>query len=461
MDKIKVLYIDDEVGNLNAFKASFRRQFDVYTAISIDEGLKKLQTIPIEVLLSDQRMPGKTGIEFFESILETYPNPIRILLTAYSDIDAVIDSINKGRVYQYVTKPWDDYDLKLTIENAYNLYHLKEQNHKLTNKYQKVFTNSSDPIILFDIKGRIVDFNKAAFNFIDTKENPINQSSLSSITVNKTDATLILEKLNKEDVFPGLECDIYGKKKEIKKCLISANKITNNYDELISYQLILKDITKRSKLNQLLLEKTIETQEQERARISRDLHDGIGQSLIAIKLNLESLKIKYNQDENIMPELETIPEILQDTIHDLRRICFNTLPQVLQDYGLVKAIKQLKINIYTDNFIINFNDKNKFPRLKSSLEISIFRIIQEFINNSVKHGEASEVTINLENSLNHVLLNLKDNGIGFNIKKIDFLKGNGLKNIQNRIDSFNGKIEMNSVINHGTKFNITLPLKLN
>jgi PAS domain S-box-containing protein len=461
MDKIKVLYIDDEVGNLNAFKASFRRQFDVYTATSIDEGLKTLQTTPIEVLISDQRMPEKTGIEFFESILETFPNPIRILITAYSDIDAVIDSINKGRVYQYVTKPWDDYDLKLTIENAYNLYHLKEQNHKLTNKYQKVFTNSSDPIILFDTKGRVVDFNKAAVNFIDTKENPINQSSLSTITVNKTDATLIIDKLNKEDVFPGLECDIYGKNNEIKKCLISANKITNNYDELISYQLILKDITKRSKLNQLLLEKTIETQERERARISRDLHDGIGQSLAAIKLHFESLKIKYNQDENIKSELETIPEILQDTIHDLRRICFNTLPLVLLEYGLVKAITQLQTNISTDSFSINFNDENQFPKLTNSLEVSIFRIIQEFINNSIKHGEASEVTINLEISLNRVILNLKDNGIGFNINNLDFFKGNGLKNIQNRTDSFSGKLDMNSVINDGTEFKITLPLQIN
>jgi signal transduction histidine kinase len=71
------------------------------------------------------------------------------------------------------------------------------------------------------------------------------------------------------------------------------------------------------------------------------------------------------------------------------------------------------------------------------------------------------VTINLEISLNRVILNLKDNGIGFNINNLDFFKGNGLKNIQNRTDSFSGKLDMNSVINDGTEFKITLPLQIN
>ena len=111
---INVLYIDDEPHNLLSFKASFRREFCVFTAESAEEGRKILEKIEIHVILSDQRMPGMSGIEFFESILETFPAPIRILITGYTDINAVIDAINRGQVYKYLTKPWNENDIVLS-----------------------------------------------------------------------------------------------------------------------------------------------------------------------------------------------------------------------------------------------------------------------------------------------------------------------------------------------------------
>ena len=186
MERINVLYLDDEASNLKAFKAAYRRIFNVYTALSAEEGYKVLKQFPIEVIIADQRMPGKTGVDFFQSILETYPHPIRILLTAYTDINAVIDAINKGQVYRYVTKPWNDFDLKLTIENAYQLYLLKEQHNKLNAKYHKVFTQATDPIILFDLKGRIIDYNKSAVDFIKSApEDSLKLKTFSSLFNNK------------------------------------------------------------------------------------------------------------------------------------------------------------------------------------------------------------------------------------------------------------------------------------
>ncbi|NQX98675.1 MAG: sensor histidine kinase, partial [Flavobacteriales bacterium] len=201
--------------------------------------------------------------------------------------------------------------------------------------------------------------------------------------------------------------------------------------------------------------------EQERERISRDLHDGVGQSLAAIKLHFESFKANHNQNNEIEDELETISTILQDTIQDLRRICFNTLPIVLQEYGLIKGIQELQINASNKDFKILFSYNDEFPAMSKPLQISIFRIIQEFINNSIKHGESTEVIIDLENNSEYIILNLKDNGVGFNINDLELFKGHGLKNIQNRIDSFKGKIEMNSVIDRGTEFDIAFPIHLN
>ncbi len=129
--KIKVLYVDDEEHNLTAFKATFRREYDVYTAISAEEGRAVLAAEKINIIITDQRMPHITGVEFLESIIEEFPEPIRILLTGYTDISAVIDAINKGQIYRYITKPWDEQDLKVTINNAYEVYYLRQENKEL------------------------------------------------------------------------------------------------------------------------------------------------------------------------------------------------------------------------------------------------------------------------------------------------------------------------------------------
>ena len=134
ISNIKVLYIDDEIHNLIAFKASFRRDFIVFTAESAEEGRLILEQNEVHVILSDQRMPKMTGIEFFESILETFPSPIRILITGYTDINAVIDAINRGQVYKYLTKPWSEDDVRHAIEKAYDVYRLRKENEELTNK---------------------------------------------------------------------------------------------------------------------------------------------------------------------------------------------------------------------------------------------------------------------------------------------------------------------------------------
>lgn len=121
--KIKVLYIDDEPNNLVSFKASFRFDYTIYLANDTEEAKTHLANQKdISVILSDQKMPGKTGVEFFEEIREEYPNPVRILITGYTDIESVISAINKGHVFRYIKKPWTDIDVQSAIDEAYKFY---------------------------------------------------------------------------------------------------------------------------------------------------------------------------------------------------------------------------------------------------------------------------------------------------------------------------------------------------
>ncbi len=121
---IKVLYLDDEENNLIAFKALFRRAFDVFTTTSPQEAVAYLNANVVPIILSDQKMPELSGVEFFELTLNDFPNAVRILVTGYADIEAVIDAINRGQVYRYVAKPWNENDLRVCLLNAAERYEM-------------------------------------------------------------------------------------------------------------------------------------------------------------------------------------------------------------------------------------------------------------------------------------------------------------------------------------------------
>ncbi|NDC40003.1 MAG: hybrid sensor histidine kinase/response regulator [Chitinophagia bacterium] len=130
-EKIKILYIDDEQNNLVGFKASFRFDFTIYTAATTRLAIEILKEHPdLRIILCDQRMPNQTGVEFFEEIRGQFPDPVRMLITGYTDIESVIDSINRGNIYRYIKKPWTDADIKSAIEEGNKFY--------LTNSMLKV-----------------------------------------------------------------------------------------------------------------------------------------------------------------------------------------------------------------------------------------------------------------------------------------------------------------------------------
>jgi len=134
-NKITVLYVDDEENNLFSFKATFRIKYNVLTAISGEEALKVLAAKKVNVIITDQRMPEMTGVDFLEKVLTKFPDPMRILLTGYADMNAVVDAVNKGKIFHYLAKPWNEEELDMTITRAFEKHlervKLEEMNEKL------------------------------------------------------------------------------------------------------------------------------------------------------------------------------------------------------------------------------------------------------------------------------------------------------------------------------------------
>lgn len=158
-ENIKILYIDDEANNLVSFKAMFRHDYQVVVAGSAEEGLKVIQANPdIKIVFCDQRMPGKTGVQFFRELATKHPNPVRMLITGYVDIESVIDAINMGHVFRYLTKPWREEDVRSAVEEGYKYYsttsmlNIKVKELQEANAELDKFTYS----VTHDIRGPVV-----------------------------------------------------------------------------------------------------------------------------------------------------------------------------------------------------------------------------------------------------------------------------------------------------------------
>lgn len=131
--KHKILVVDDEEANLRLLQRVLRseRNYEVLTAVNAQEGLARVKENDVSLIITDQRMPGMTGVELLRASLNVNEDCIKILLTGYTDLEALIDAINEGHIYKYITKPWDAEELKLTVRRALEAYELKQHNTAL------------------------------------------------------------------------------------------------------------------------------------------------------------------------------------------------------------------------------------------------------------------------------------------------------------------------------------------
>lgn len=136
-EKPSILYVDDERDNLTTFKSVFRRSFDVSVALSGQEGIELMKSKKIELVITDQRMPSMTGVEFLKQTVDDYPDIVRMILTGFSDIKDIIDAINNGKVHAYITKPWHKEELNIAINNALNIVREKKKQSKIIKDLKK------------------------------------------------------------------------------------------------------------------------------------------------------------------------------------------------------------------------------------------------------------------------------------------------------------------------------------
>ena len=205
-------------------------------------------------------------------------------------------------------------------------------------------------------------------------------------------------------------------------------------------------------------------QEDERQRMSMELHDGLGQILTAVYFNLnhiESLTEPY-EDEKIEKSLAEVFDLLQNSRTSIRAIANNLMPQVLMKFGLFGSIQALVDELFSKTPIeIYLKAPVSKNRYEQSQEISIYRIIQELLNNTVKHANATVVNLRISLSNNYINIFLSDDGIGYDIshEETTHLKSKGISNIKQRIKFLSGKLY--SKVNRGSRVLIIIPVNHN
>ncbi|RCS26294.1 sensor histidine kinase [Polaribacter sp. WD7] len=206
-----------------------------------------------------------------------------------------------------------------------------------------------------------------------------------------------------------------------------------------------------------IIQSIIVTQEKERKRIAQDLHDDISSKLNVINLNANLLKDGDLKPHEYYQVNNTILSATDETLQSARKIAHNLLPPILERFGLKAAIEELadafsnskKINI---EYSLNYSKKY----LSEQNELHLFRIVQELINNSIRHGKAKNSTINIDCKDKHLLFYYTDNGIGFNYNNQDHQKGLGMKNIDSRVALLNGNYKIESKENNGFTIKISI-----
>ncbi|MFC2107021.1 histidine kinase [Bacteroidota bacterium] len=197
-------------------------------------------------------------------------------------------------------------------------------------------------------------------------------------------------------------------------------------------------------------------QEIERQRLSRELHDGLGQSLIALKLKLEGIRNKNS--EEVKELIDEIKISFDEAIDEVRNMSNDLMPAVLNAFGLVKAVKNQCDNISNNSDMnVMFKSYGEIDSLNSKFKTYFFRIIQEGLNNGIRHASASIMNIDLLREDNTITVQIEDNGSGFEFTDEIISKGNGLHNMRERVSLMNGEFKIDSKINSGTKIIIKVP----
>ena len=370
-----------------------------------------------------------------------------------------------GRIYDIYDFPFTDTDgSPLIMEMGIDITERKraEEALKAAQQYNRSLIEASlDPLVTIDAEGKVMDVNRATEIVTGVGRQDLIGSDFSDYFTDPEKAREGYQQVFAEGLVRDYPLAIRHTSGKVTDVLYNATVYRSEAGEVQGIFAAARDITERKRVEEALREsesrlrllssQLLAVQENERKRVARELHDGIGQTLAAIKFSLES-KLGQMRKEAPSPRisLENIISLAQNGIEEARRIQMDLRPSTLDDLGILATIgwfcrefEKIYSTIYIETQL-----KLQEHEVSDSLKTVIYRVMQEALNNIAKYSKADLVHLSLKKEENKIELEIEDNGIGFDIE--DAKKGFGLGSMRERTELSGGSFEIESVIGKGT-----------
>ena len=495
LERIKVLYVDDEEGNLTAFRTTFRRDFQVFTAHSASEGLEVLRKEDIHVVISDQRMPGMTGVDFLSQVREKYPATMRMLLTGYSDMEAVVSAVNKGRIYAYTTKPWDPNDLRLRIQQAYEVNSLRTERERMLKRYRQVFDVSADPIVIVDETGAIQDANPATEKLLGAPLEALKQIRFTELLEAPGGLVRSLKRNRMGTNFTNVDMTLRAPGGRLIDCILTATYLGKGHAGKALYQAMIKDISDR-KQEELRLRKLNHDLDRRVAIRTRQLIDALEdlgsfsytvahdlrsplKNIKALTEHLaeQSAASGMSNEADLARRIQKGSERMIDLVDDLLRFA-QTNTRELQRSSI--DVKELCEEVVSDlvpddpgiTVQIQMPEGTRMFGDRAMLKV----VLNNLVSNAVKFTrtvDAPSITIGHQQEGDDCHLWVRDNGVGFDgsraekvfgafkrLHRADQFEGSGvgLAIVQRVVTKHGGSVWAESALGQGTCIHVKIPL---
>ncbi len=464
-ENFNILLVEDNPADIFLLEemllSSNLRIRQIFTASRLSEAKHLLQKEDINLVLLDLSLPDSFGIDSLREIRHAAERIPVIVLTGLSDEDVALQAL-KENAQDYLVK--GEFNVNLLSKSiGYSIERKKVEEKILASedKYRQIFYKNPFPMWIYDMKThRMLEVNDAAILKYGYSREEFLELQLKDIHIGPASA----------EMYPGKEIikelRWQHRKKNGEIIIVEFTSYPISYFDSDAMQAQVNDITENIRLEnelnlkkQQLVEAVLFTQETERKKIGGELHDNINQILTAVKLNLGFAMENRDHSERLILKCITNTNTAIEEIRKLSKELI--LPGNLKELGLVHSIEDLLKEIFKESNIqysLSTSGDEEI-RISEELKLTIYRIVQEQLNNIIKHADASTVTVRLELSQSAVFLSIADNGKGFNagLRR----NGIGITNIISRAELFNGIVRIDTAPGKGCTLEVTLRSKKN
>ncbi len=424
----------------------------------VDEALTRFAVRRYDVILVDLNMPGRSGLDLLDAIVAADIPGVPVLMTGTTDVGAAVGGMKRG-AFDYIAKPVEPTALCWAIDRAIRVAHARRRARLLesvASEWAATFDACPDVLLIIDPEGVVLRGNAAAAQLGGVPAAGLVGAAVERLFPGGLGATIrARQRVAPAGVGSGESTREFDPVRE-RHFLLSVNPIRTG---CTTCAVVLRDITSivwRKEERKRLLQRVLTAQEDERGRLARELHDGVGQALVSLAVGLAAIDA-----DGVRDRVARLRQIAAESLEEVRRLAHGLRPAVLDDMGLAPALARLtevfsRVHAVRAELLTPGGCEERVP---APVESALYRIAQEALANVAKHARAKTVDVVLEVAEGFVRLSVTDDGVGFPVAdKAGGRGGVGLTGIEERANLLGGVLRVESIVGRGTSLDVRIPV---